>query len=102
MAALVARAAAAAAAVLVVAVIGVYVAIMRDQGDAPPVWVLTLFLAGAGAACVAAARPATQAALVALVVLVPMSLLSLLSIGVLLLPSILLLVVAYVLRPALA
>jgi hypothetical protein len=91
-----ARVAAAAAAVLAAAVMGLYIAIMRDQGDDPPPWVLAIFLVGIGAALLTAVRPTTRAALAALVVLSVLMVLSLLTIGVLLVPSVVLLAVAYV------
>jgi hypothetical protein len=91
-----ARVAAVLAAVLAAAVMGLYVSIMRQQGDDPPPWVLALFLVGVGAALVAAVRPTTPTALVALVVLGLLALLSLFSIGLLLVPSVALLGLACV------
>ena len=84
------RVAAALAAVLAVGVAVVYVRLMQDQGDDPPLWALALFLAGVVASVVAAARPGSVAPLVALCVLALLTLLSLLSVGVLLIPSLLL------------
>jgi hypothetical protein len=84
------------AAGLAAAVLGLYISIIRQQGDDPPPWVLALFFAGVGAALLAGVRPTTSAVLVALVVLGVLTLLSLLSIGLLLVPSVVLLGIAYV------
>lgn len=86
------RAACALAAVLAVAVAVFYLAVLRSQdGDQAPVWVLALFLLGTAGAVTAAARPGTPPVLAALLFLGVLTLVSLASIGVLLLPSLVLL-----------
>lgn len=88
------RVAAALAAALATGVLALYAQLMRDQGDAPALWVVALFAAGIGACCVGAVLPRSWATLVALVILGLLTLLSLPSIGMFLLPSVLLLVLA--------
>lgn len=49
---------AALAALIAIAMAGVYAAILRDQGDAAPAWVVAVFALGIGGSLYGAARPA--------------------------------------------
>jgi hypothetical protein len=90
------RTAAVSAAVAAAAVMGFYVSIVGQQGDDPPLWVLAVFAVGIGAALLTSVRPTPPAALVALVALGVLTVLSGASIGLLLVPSVGLLGLAYV------
>ena len=89
------RPAACVAALLAAGVLVLYLGILRAQSEDPPAWVLGLFVVGVAAALVAAVRGSRTAALVALCALGPLALVSLLSIGLLLVPSVVLLALSY-------
>ena len=72
------------AALIAMAMAAVYVAVMRDQGDQPLVWVLAVLVGGALAAAYGAARAASYRQLtlgVAGVALLLLGLVSILTIG---------------------
>jgi hypothetical protein len=77
--------------VLAAGVLALYLDVLRGEADDAPLWVLAVFGAGIGSAVVSAVRGSRTAALVGLVVLGPLVLVSLRSIGLLLVPSVVLL-----------
>jgi hypothetical protein len=81
--------------VLAAGVLILYLGILRGEADEPPPWVLALFAVGIGAAVAAAGRGSRTAVLVGLVALGPLALVSLRSIGLLLVPSVVLLGISY-------